>query len=533
VYSILRAPKADGTESIVLNTHFDKPENYNTKYDQVSGVGLLLSLTSHLKTCRWLAKDIILIVSDGQYADDGIRFLLRQFYSSPREFDVNRVFPRAGSIQAALNIDLPVSSLFGGLVIKVEGSNGQLPNLDLLNTIVRVSKVEGAVNTNISLSDHKYPNLFSPSYFPNNQHPIRTLFTFMLNQAIGVPTGDHGVFNSYHIDSVTISVSKGDSHGPILLGRVLVSTLRSLNNLLERLHQSFYYYLLLSPSHYLSIGEYMISFGLIVSPLTIHLLMLVNLVHNPTPKDIAFSILNKDASSSTTSNSRAITHAFCTFLGIQISGLIIFATPLLVHKHEFLTPFYDYFSSLEKIPSIAILVFAYFFLSAVVLKGVSYAINTLYGSTNRPETDFIAFKTFSMITVTAFISCMSLLNFSFCIFVSILVVPVYTFLGVPFSSPSSSLSSTQQATTPKKNTQFSKFSIFVQMFVLIVVSPVFLIILLTETPNLLLTPQTPFVILSTIFKQFQLYKNLSYPFLTLIYFPLHLSHLELLFLNMQ
>lgn len=47
--------------------------------------------------------------------------------------------------------------------------------------------------------------------------------------------------------------------------RVLEGTLRSLNNVQEHLHQSFYYYLLPSPRTYIPIGHYMISFGMLFS----------------------------------------------------------------------------------------------------------------------------------------------------------------------------------------------------------------------------------------------------------------------------
>lgn len=39
---------------------------------------------------------------------------------------------------------------------------------------------------------------------------------------------------------------------------------RKLNNLLERLHQSYFFYLLPSLSHFVSIGYYMPAFGLLV-----------------------------------------------------------------------------------------------------------------------------------------------------------------------------------------------------------------------------------------------------------------------------
>lgn len=53
------------------------------------------------------------------------------------------------------------------------------------------------------------------------------------------------------------------------VGRIVESIVRSLNNLLERFHQSFFFYLLLSTDKYVSIGVYLISLVLITAGLFI------------------------------------------------------------------------------------------------------------------------------------------------------------------------------------------------------------------------------------------------------------------------
>lgn len=49
--------------------------------------------------------------------------------------------------------------------------------------------------------------------------------------------------------------------------RSLEGILRSLNNLLERLHHSEFFYVMSSPMTFLSIGQYSPFFGLLVAPL--------------------------------------------------------------------------------------------------------------------------------------------------------------------------------------------------------------------------------------------------------------------------
>lgn len=62
------------------------------------------------------------------------------------------------------------------------------------------------------------------------------------------------------------------SFGLSIAPRLLEGMYRKLNNLLERLHQSYFFYLLPSLSHFVSIGYYMPAFGL----LTIILLLRVS-----------------------------------------------------------------------------------------------------------------------------------------------------------------------------------------------------------------------------------------------------------------
>ena len=90
----------------------------------------------------------------------------------------------------------------------------------------------------------------------------------MKQAAGGVPTGNHGLFHRFGIEAVTIeSVHKFTrktrrrDYNLFTAGRILEGIYRSLNNLLERFHQSFFFYLLPSTSRYVSIGMYMPAFG--------------------------------------------------------------------------------------------------------------------------------------------------------------------------------------------------------------------------------------------------------------------------------
>ena len=60
----------------------------------------------------------------------------------PQVLDHGDLEARAGSLQAAINLDMSHEK-FTHLNVKVEGLNGQLPNLDLFNLVTRLSTKEG------------------------------------------------------------------------------------------------------------------------------------------------------------------------------------------------------------------------------------------------------------------------------------------------------------------------------------------------------------------------------------------------------
>eukprot|EP01113_Clastostelium_recurvatum_P043538 TRINITY_DN7225_c0_g1_i1.p1 TRINITY_DN7225_c0_g1~~TRINITY_DN7225_c0_g1_i1.p1 ORF type:complete len:674 (-),score=113.51 TRINITY_DN7225_c0_g1_i1:23-1981(-) len=515
VYAVLKAPKADGTESIALTTrwHWHHKEAANG----VSGLGLLVSILGHLRTSRWMAKDIIVLISD---TDQGVRSWLDK-YHAPHTYassDDDDVFPRAGSIQAAINFDLPATSTFDQITLSLEGYNGQLPNLDLTNTIVRVARVEG-LNTDhkMSLIAHPapYPFLSSP-YLPDELTTpmMTTLFTFMINQAKGVPTGPHGAFNTYHIDAVTVGVSPGTSYNSVMIGRVAVGTLRSLNNLLERLHQSFYFYVLCSPTHYLSIGEYMIPFGLLVAPLLVEFLCLVFVFADTQvtrPRDIAEAHMLKREGKTVTQGEHsmrqlpALLSVVCGLLFLAL-GLALYVLPLFARR---LLSGVGVLVMEATLFPVGYIPFGYeieFFLIYVILGAIAVR---LLGSATRAllgdlPIDPSSFKLGIMIPVAVFIPCMSLLNFSFCTMAAAIVAPVYSFLGPSYNHKQR----------------------LMQALALLIVSPPALLMAISYFGN----TNVP-ALMDAILDQHLLYRSLAYPFLTLVYIPLHLAACRLISLS--
>lgn len=69
----------------------------------------------------------------------------------------------------------------------------------------------------------------------------------------------HGneAFSGWRIQSVTLKAHGNSGHDITTFGRIPEAMFRSINNLLEKFHQSFFFYLLLAPRQFVSISSYL------------------------------------------------------------------------------------------------------------------------------------------------------------------------------------------------------------------------------------------------------------------------------------
>jgi glycosylphosphatidylinositol transamidase len=103
---------------------------------------------------------------------------------------------------------------------------------------------------------------------------LRTLAAGLATQSLGHATGPHSAFMPYHIDAITLKTMGDGWHDEMSLGRVTESLVRSINNLLEHLHQSFFFYILLNANRFVSIGNYLPGAMLIAGSFTVSALAL-------------------------------------------------------------------------------------------------------------------------------------------------------------------------------------------------------------------------------------------------------------------
>ncbi|EDW06772.1 glycosylphosphatidylinositol anchor attachment 1 protein [Drosophila mojavensis] len=263
VYGILRAPRIGSTEGLVFSAPYRPPSSV---HDEITAsVPVLLAFADFARRKNYWAKDLVFLVTEQEQL--GMQAWLEAYhdgyknYHSSSSYLVAGSLPaRAGSLQAALNIE--VQDLEVDYVdVKVEGLNGKLPNLDMFNLVQRIMAREG-VTSGYKHAPRKRRRMNLSPYEQN----LRQMLAMLATQATGVPNGNHGLFHRYRIDALTLSAAKrvtnsnvksNPSSATVPLLKSIEGISRSLNNLLERFHQSFFFYVIVHNDRYISIGDYM------------------------------------------------------------------------------------------------------------------------------------------------------------------------------------------------------------------------------------------------------------------------------------
>lgn len=266
VYGVLQGPRADATEAMVLMAawkNFDGEVNY-------SGVALALTMARYFKRWSIWSKDIIVLIpADSTYGPEA---WVSAYHSTAADItaarNVSALPIKAGALQAAVALDYPIGpwgKRFDKLDVLYDGINGALPNLDLLNTAVSVASGQMGIGCSIHGMD---------SHSDSYRDRITTLAKGVMTQGSGHATGPHSAFVPYHVDAITLKTVGDGWHDEMSLGRTTESVFRSINNLLEHLHQSFFFYILLNANRFVSIGNYLPAAMLIAGSFTITALAL-------------------------------------------------------------------------------------------------------------------------------------------------------------------------------------------------------------------------------------------------------------------
>lgn len=315
VYGILRAPRTSSLEALVVTAPYRSLSNHQKGTE--AGIALMLAFAQFARPQKYWAKDIIFLITEHEQlgmqawleAYHGLQRDSASFYTSLGSFwqpgtsgldlgklakgfewitdhskclDPGTLKGRSGSIQAAINLEFHTPK-FKYIEVKIEGLNGQLPNLDLVNLVHKLCVKSGI--------HHSYKNSYSWIRTRNKMDEwvsgIWTMLGMVSAQIAGVPNGNHGLFHRFGIEAVTLEGREADDPAGIpprvhtlsngnfyRLGITLESVLRSLNNLLERFHQSYFFYMLAATNRFISIGQYMPSLCLLCGAMLVRALSL-------------------------------------------------------------------------------------------------------------------------------------------------------------------------------------------------------------------------------------------------------------------
>ncbi|KAK3720665.1 Glycosyl phosphatidyl inositol protein transamidase complex subunit [Vermiconidia calcicola] len=277
VYGLLKGPRADATEAMVLIAawrNFEGDINY-------SGVALALTMARYFKRWSIWSKDILILISeDSTYGPEAWVSAYHTTSITPTaNRNISSLPIKAGALQGAVALDYPAGpwgQRFDKLDIAYDGINGALPNLDLFNTAVQVASSQMGIGCSLhNLKDH------SDSY----KDRLKTISKGLITQSVGHATGPHSAFMPYHVDAITLKTIGDGWHDEMTLGRTTESLFRSINNLLEHLHQSFFFYVLMNTNRFVSIGNYLPAAMIIAGSFSISALALWVQSGKPTPSE--------------------------------------------------------------------------------------------------------------------------------------------------------------------------------------------------------------------------------------------------------
>ncbi|KAF6202008.1 hypothetical protein GE061_004676 [Apolygus lucorum] len=399
VYGIIRGG-GSSTEAIVLSAPF---RNEDSAYPSTTAsVALLLAITKYFREQKYWGKDLIMLITEHEQL--GMQAWLEAYHGttcgSKGVLEAGDLPARGGSIQAALNLELH-STKMKYIDVKILGLNGQLPNLDLVNLVHRICSKERA--------RHSFGNREKVHNLPPKEQFLHSFFTMssmVLGQATGVPDGNHGLFHRFGIEAVTMEGHEADGTGPHItlhhVGRVIEGVFRSVNNLLERFHQSYFFYIMTDTDRFVSIGYYIPCVGMMVGALLIKAFS----IHVSLRGNIDDSINSK--------NDYNTGGVFITIMICFVIGLVAFQVPIF---------FTRYFPFAHNFPTEKAVLCGFLIISLMGLTTVEILTKVL-----GPR-EWALLNIATLLYLGTMLLAVSMSNFSLAFLASIFIVPMALIVG--------------------------------------------------------------------------------------------------------
>ncbi|KAL9586702.1 MAG: hypothetical protein Q9212_000710 [Teloschistes hypoglaucus] len=414
-YAILHAPRGDATEAIVLVAAWT---NMDGDLNQ-SGVALALTLARYFKRWSLWSKDIIILITSDSKA--GPQAWVDAYHDEHSSLSAAPLPLKSGALQGVVVLDHALDHRFESIHIVYDGINGQLPNLDLFNSAVHI--VNGQMGIGVSLQRMW-------KHDDNYRERLQTMLRGMVSQGLGHTSGPHSSFIPYHVDAITLQAVGNGWHDEMAMGRCVEGTFRSLNNLLEHFHQSFFFYLLMQSQRFVSIGTYLPSAMLVAVNFTIMAIALWIQSGRPLkpakastaggkPKKLEAEVIEHDGMVAVVPKQELTTVERKLFLPVILVVTFHFlgAIPLYIFNktHQDNLPQALTFSALANV-----------FLPTLLAILIS-------GYTNLSTHRLVLLHCFSLLLLGMFLATLATLNFSLAFLVGLLAAPL-SFVGIPMAA---------------------------------------------------------------------------------------------------
>ncbi|CAD6184328.1 unnamed protein product [Caenorhabditis auriculariae] len=260
-YAWVRAPRATGVEAMLVAVRLGSSDS------RIAALSHVLSFASYANEQVYWARDIVFVFVDGASKMEAIvgfdAFLSSYHLVKNPAVAADPLHEDGGFLIAATVYEMAPKQKDAKkcvLSAKLNGINGQQPNLDLFNSAVRI------MNREHHSCDMQIYGISSNRGLRESSRwllPIRALYT----QAFVSDEGLHSVMGKYGLQGLTIGLAH--SFNPTQAAQFMEAMARTLNNALERLHQSYFMYILGDDSHFSSIGFYIPIIILLIVPLLI------------------------------------------------------------------------------------------------------------------------------------------------------------------------------------------------------------------------------------------------------------------------
>ncbi|PJF17391.1 hypothetical protein PSACC_02847 [Paramicrosporidium saccamoebae] len=218
-YGILSPERADGTEGMVFMAPFRTASGTVNK----CGIAYVLAAAKQYKKFKFWSRNFVILFPGIGMSTEGKVFSAVEKWLEAYHKIKPGISLSSGALQTGLSIELEgdqCSMPFGDPEVYLEGPDGLLPNLDVVNSLVMIERHRGG----------------TLRLFPKDSFWY-TLWSRISNNYI------RGVV---HAASMLVRQASG----------IVEITFRSLSNLLEHIHHSFFFYLLTDNDRYVSIMNY-------------------------------------------------------------------------------------------------------------------------------------------------------------------------------------------------------------------------------------------------------------------------------------